>query len=75
MNYARKMSASTLKPGDSVPESGIYTLLHRDCPSRISEMILVAGDKVPPCRHCGTKLRLQLAHAAPHIYDDQDFLG
>jgi hypothetical protein len=74
MNLARKMSPRILKPGDPVPESGIYKLLHRDCPSRISEMILVAGDTIPPCRHCGTKLRLQLAHAAPHIYDDRDFL-
>ena len=74
MNYARKMSARTLKPGDEVPESGIYKLLHRECPSRITEMILVFGDQVPACRHCGTRLRVQLVHAAPHIYEDHDFL-
>lgn len=74
MNHARKMSAELLKPGDRVPESGIYKLMHRECPSRISEMVLVSGDKVPPCRHCGIKLRIQLEHAAPHIYEDTDFL-
>jgi len=74
MNQARRVLQPSLKPGDSVPESGIYRAGHSaDCPSRSFEMILMESQRFPNCRLCGSRVRFSLAHAAPHILADSDF--
>ena len=73
MNPARKVIAPQRKPGDVVPESGIYYVLHSRCTSDIREATFVAGQQLPPCRVCGSRVRFQLKQAIPHISEDRDF--
>lgn len=43
----------TFKPGDIVPHSGIYRVLHDTHHRSEHEVTCVYGKKFPPCNHCG----------------------
>lgn len=74
MNPARRRAAQPRgKPGDVVPESGIYEVLHSRCTSDVREATFVAGQQLPPCRVCGSRVRFELKQAIPHISEDRDF--
>jgi hypothetical protein len=73
MNSVRKVVEQQRKPGDVVPESGIYNVLHSRCTSDVREATFVAGQQLPPCRVCGSRVRFQLKQAIPHISEDRDF--
>lgn len=74
MNHAKKAVQPSFRPGDGVPESGIYRVIHSaGCSSSSSEMILMTGKSFPSCRSCGSKVRFQLRQAVPHISEDTDF--
>ena len=75
MNQARKAAVRVLAPGDVAPDSGVYEVLHRNCPSQELQMIFLAGNKLPSCPYCGSEVRFQLQHAIPHISQDRDFQG
>jgi hypothetical protein len=76
MNSAKKkVERPVLQPGEKVPESGIYQVLHRNCESQAFEAILLAGHTVPECRLCGSSARYQLIRPIPHISEDPDFNG
>ncbi len=51
------------KPGDAVPESGVYRVFHsrHRAPHDNS---FVEGDLFPPCRRCGQDVRFQLLASA-----------
>ena len=55
------------KPGEIVPESGIYTIthdpVHADMPH---EVTVIKGRRFPTCRHC-KGISFELAHAARHV--------
>jgi hypothetical protein len=72
MNHARKAGRSLLNPGDGVPESGVYEVVHGNCESQELEMIFLAGQTFPACRLCGSQVRFQLKRAVPHISEDRD---
>lgn len=69
----RARQRHALKPGDAVPESGVYEVTHEDCPSEPSQLIFIAGHEFPACRNCGPRVRFQLIRATPHIFEDSDF--
>jgi len=73
MNQARKTVRYALRAGDSVPESGVYEVIHKECSSEVREAVFLAGEGLPGCRICGAKVRFQLKHAVPHISEDKDF--
>lgn len=73
MNHARKAVRYELKPGDGVPESGIYDVIHRNCQSNVIQAVFVAGESLPECRFCGPRVRFQLRQLMPHISEDRDF--
>jgi hypothetical protein len=74
MNQARKFIAQQQrKPGDIVPESGIYHVVHSRCSSEVREATFIVGQQLPPCRICGPRVRFQLKQAIPHISEDRDF--
>ena len=74
MNQARKaVIQQQWKPGDAVPESGLYQVLHSRCTSNVREATFVIGQQLPPCRICGSRVRFQLKQAIPHISEDHDF--
>ena len=61
------------KPGDIVPESGIYTItydpLHGHMPH---EVLVIKGARFPTSRHCKS-LTFELAHPAKHVSEVDDF--
>jgi hypothetical protein len=40
------------KPGDSVPASGIYRVIHDPAHAQEHDVTCVYGKKFPPCRGC-----------------------
>jgi len=54
-------------PGQRVPTSGIYRVVHDQYHSTSHEVTCVRGEPFPPCRYCGNSVRYQLAHAALHL--------
>jgi len=61
------------KPGEEVPISGIYMVVH-DKEHRIRhEVTCVKGNRFPPCNHCGQGVRFVLSKGAEHIATDASF--
>ncbi len=60
------------KPGDTVPESGIYQVMHYQ--HRLyHEATLVRGSRFPECLQCQERVRFRLVATAAHIDTDRDF--
>lgn len=57
----------TFKPGDLVPESGIYDVIHDQGHTVKHQVTVIAGRKFPPCRNCGHGVRFRAAQLATHI--------
>jgi YjzC-like protein len=59
--------AQQFRPGQIVPESGIYLITHdpqhADMPH---EVTVIKGRRFPTCRHCKGSA-FELAHAARHV--------
>jgi len=50
------------RPGDLVPESGVYRVMH-DAHRLMHEATLLEGDKFPICRQCNLAVRFELRRA------------
>ena len=61
------------KPGEKVPRSGIYKVLHDSQHAEEHEVTCVYGKPFPPCNHCGHKVRFKLVKAAQHIEQNDHF--
>jgi len=55
------------KPGQIVPESGIYTVEHDRNHAQRHEVTAIKGEPFPPCRNCGRGVTYVLARAAHHV--------
>lgn len=60
------------QPGEVVPESGVYTVMHAEHRQRHSATIF-KGDRFPQCTRCGNAVRFMLARPAIVISEDLDF--
>ena len=60
------------QPGDVVPESGVYTVVHDQHRQRHTATIF-QGDRFPQCARCGKSVRFLLARSAALISEDVDF--
>lgn len=63
------------KPGQIVPDSGIYKVVH-DTENQCTfehEVTAVKGDPFPPCNGCGDHPRFILVRKAVHINDYPSF--
>ena len=65
--------SETFKPGEKVPHSGIYAVLHDREHADAHEVTCVAGKPFPPCNHCSSKVRFRLVRRAKHIANDDWF--
>jgi hypothetical protein len=61
------------KPGDAVPKSGIYRVVHDNNHAQEHEVTAVIGEHFPPCNGCGQHPRFQLERAAHHISKHEHF--
>lgn len=59
------------KPGETVPQSGIYHVTH-DSHSEAHEVTCVEGEKFPPCRSCEHP-KFKLVRTAQHIKHHKHF--
>lgn len=64
---------TTYKPGDIVPDSGIYKVTHDYVHHETHEVTCVKGERFPPCNHCGSHPRFTLVKAAHHIHNHAHF--
>ena len=59
------------KPGDKVPTSGIYDVIHDkldgDDHAHPHQVTAIAGKVFPPCRGCHGSVRFHLHQAAEHL--------
>ncbi|HEY6971296.1 MAG TPA: hypothetical protein VJA94_18950 [Candidatus Angelobacter sp.] len=60
------------QPGEVVPESGVYTVMHAEHRQRHWATIF-KGDRFPQCARCGKGVRFMLARPAILISEDLDF--
>jgi len=61
------------KPGEEVPASGIYTVVHDSYHHENHEVTCVYGKRFPPCNHCGSHVRFKLKYMAHHISTHKQF--
>lgn len=60
------------KPGDIVPESGIYRVTHDPRHADPHEVTCIEGRRFPTCKNCDHP-RFALVKAAKHIKDQRSF--
>lgn len=64
-------NGEVLKPGDRVPASGIYEVIHDkldgDDHAHAHQVTAVRGAVFPPCRGCRDSVRFRLNLAAEHV--------
>lgn len=60
------------KPGEEVPESGVYTVIH-DRHRASHAATVLKGDRFPACARCGLLVQFVLLRPATHIDEDSDF--
>jgi hypothetical protein len=61
------------KPGDKVPNSGIYRVIHDNYHTEEHEVTCVYGKQFPPCNHCGHHPRFTLVQYAQHVDQNEYF--
>jgi hypothetical protein len=60
------------QPGEEVPESGVYTVVHDHHRARHSATIF-KGERFPRCARCGKGVSFVLMRRSALISDDIDF--
>jgi hypothetical protein len=61
------------KPGQKVPWSGIYKVVHDRNHVQEHEVTCVKDEVFPPCNGCGPHPRFTLVRAAHHIFNHENF--
>jgi len=61
------------KPGEIVPNSGIYEVKHDSQHTVSHEVTCVKGEPFPPCSHCGNHPRFTLRRQTIHIREHSFF--
>jgi hypothetical protein len=61
-------------PGEPVPETGIYEVIHDRSHRASHEVVMHGQDLFPACDQCDTRVRFKLIRTAPYIFDDEDFV-
>ena len=59
--------------GETIPESGIYEVMHENAHRASHESVLVKGDRFPYCDTCDERVRFRVVRTAPYIFHDDDF--
>jgi hypothetical protein len=62
-------------PGQPVPETGIYEIIHARAHRQAHEVVMHRGDPFPVCEECDARVRFRVIRTAPYIFDDEDFQG
>jgi hypothetical protein len=68
-----RQHTSIFLPGQPVPESGIYEVIHDKGHRQAHEAVMYRDDLFPVCDQCDLRVRFKLIRSAPYIFDDEDF--
>jgi hypothetical protein len=66
--------AQEFKPGEKVPSSGVYRVLHNGHRDG-HDATLREGEQFPTCTVCDQNVRFRLVQSAKMIDRDADFVG
>lgn len=69
----RGTSLPLFRPGEVVPESGIYEVLHDADHRQAHDAVMIMGNRFPSCEGCNERVRFRIVRTAPYIFQDQDF--
>ncbi|HEU5413446.1 MAG TPA: hypothetical protein VFW31_06800 [Candidatus Angelobacter sp.] len=72
--HSKRGHGKMFLPGSSVPETGIYEVIHDRAHREPHEVVMHRGDAFPPCDQCDMRVRFKLIRTAPYIFDDEDFV-
>jgi len=61
-------------PGEPIPETGIYEVIHDRGHRASHEVVMHSRDLFPPCDQCDARVRFKLVRTAPYIFEDEDFI-
>lgn len=62
------------RPGQMVPISGVYTVVHEGHRGE-HEVLAIRGDEFPFCRICTNEVRFYVAQIVPYVTHDFDLAG
>lgn len=65
--------AEEYRPGQKVPKSGIYRVIHDPVHAQEHEVTCVMNEPFPPCRECRDGARFVLVRAAHHLKNHEHF--
>lgn len=69
----RNTSLPLFRPGDPVPESGIYEVIHDSDHRQAHDAVMIMGNRFPSCEVCNERVRFRIVRTAPYIFQDEDF--
>lgn len=69
----RGTGARLHRPGDTVPQSGIYEVIHDMEHRQAHDAVMIMGNQFPTCETCNGRVRFRIVRSAPYIFQDQDF--
>lgn len=69
----RGTSLPLFRPGQVVPESGIYEVIHDADHRQAHDAVMIMGNRFPSCDSCEQRVRFRIVRTAPYIFQDQDF--
>ena len=61
-------------PGEPVPETGIYEVIHDRGHRPSHDVVMHGNDLFPACDQCDIRVRFRMVRTAPYIFDDEDFV-
>jgi hypothetical protein len=70
----RSKHSQMFLPGEPVPETGIYEVIHDRSHRPSHDVVMHGQDLFPPCDQCDKRVRFKLVRTAPYIFDDEDFV-
>jgi hypothetical protein len=69
---ALRMQSGQFRPGDQVPVTGIYSVMHYQ--HRVPhDVFATGGEEFPRCHRCGDRVSFALVQSANRIDQDHDF--
>ena len=71
----RMKTARVFAPGNLVPISGVYQVVHLTEHRAPHDVIASRGEQVPTCRICKAKVRFRVVQVISHMCHDWDLAG